>query len=185
MLHGAEWYANLWMFNRKGCRRTRSWPNSRQTYCPGICPKGPRKTTKNLGHDSRFASWDLNPESTEYEGALSTRPRRSVREKHLTLNIILLDVAEWDYRVYTGRLFERLPQIVRPFRRKLHTLLASDRLAHIRFRGMVDKPTAYTHYSSVSVSPQWIAEQLGSLCVMCRPTHKPRPHVATATVFGL
>jgi hypothetical protein len=48
-------------------------------YYPRIFPQGPRKTTENLGHDSRSPGREWNPGPPEYEaGMLATRPRRSV-----------------------------------------------------------------------------------------------------------
>jgi hypothetical protein len=40
-------------------------------------PGGTEETTKNVSEDSRFADRDLNPGPPEYEGVLSTQPRRS------------------------------------------------------------------------------------------------------------
>jgi hypothetical protein len=36
-------------------------------YYPGIFLEGPRKITRNLSRDSRFAGRDLNPGPPEYE----------------------------------------------------------------------------------------------------------------------
>jgi hypothetical protein len=58
------------MINWKGCERKRSWPNLR--HCPGICLDGLRKTTKNLGQDSRSPGPDLNLGPPEYEAGVLT-----------------------------------------------------------------------------------------------------------------
>jgi hypothetical protein len=60
--------------NWKGCGSKLSWPDLR--LYPGICLEGPRKTTKNLSHDSRSPGRDLNRRPSEYEGVLTSRPRR-------------------------------------------------------------------------------------------------------------
>jgi hypothetical protein len=61
----------------KGWERKLSWPNLK--YYPGICLEGLRKTTKNIGQDSRSPGPDLNSGPPEYEaGVLATRPRSSV-----------------------------------------------------------------------------------------------------------
>jgi hypothetical protein len=55
--------------NWKGYGRKRWWLNLR--YCPGICVKGLRKTTKNL-RINRSLGRDLNPGPTECEVAVLT-----------------------------------------------------------------------------------------------------------------
>jgi hypothetical protein len=48
-------------------------------YYPGLCLEGLRKTSKNIGQDSRSPGQDLNSGPPEYEtGVLATRPRSSV-----------------------------------------------------------------------------------------------------------
>jgi hypothetical protein len=47
-------------------------------YCSSIRLEALRKTMRNFRQDSRFRDQDLNPTHAEYEGVLTTRPRRSV-----------------------------------------------------------------------------------------------------------
>jgi hypothetical protein len=56
--------------------RKRSWHNLR--YYPGIWLEELNKTTTNFNKDSWFLGRDLKPGSSEYEGVLTTGPRRSV-----------------------------------------------------------------------------------------------------------
>jgi hypothetical protein len=68
-------------------------------YYPGIRLEILRKTMKNLSQDSRSPSRNFNPGPPEYEGVLSTRPRRSVplvcRSRQLLIrfvNVVLVSL---------------------------------------------------------------------------------------------
>jgi hypothetical protein len=50
-------------------------------YYQGICLEGLRITKITRSQDSRASGRDLNPGTPEYEGVLTTRPRRSVRSE--------------------------------------------------------------------------------------------------------
>jgi hypothetical protein len=58
----------------KGFGRKRSWPSL--WYYPGIPLEGLKKTTEVLYQDSLSPGRDFNPGPPEYEGVLTTRPRR-------------------------------------------------------------------------------------------------------------
>jgi hypothetical protein len=88
---------------------------------------------------------------------------------------------------YTGRLLERLPQSVRPFRLKFHSLSASDRIAYIRTRDVLDELVLGTQITIFIVTPmnRWIANVKWAYALFAGPLLNPEPHAATATVFNL
>jgi hypothetical protein len=67
-----------WLLNWKLCGRKRSWPNLR--YCPGMFPKGLRKTTRNLSAGVR----ELSSGPQEYEVVvLTVLPRPSICNRNV------------------------------------------------------------------------------------------------------
>jgi hypothetical protein len=68
----------------------------RKRYYPGICLERMKKTTKILRQHSQSPSRDLNPRPLTHEtGALTTLPRRSVRDMYCARNALEMLTKCW------------------------------------------------------------------------------------------
>jgi hypothetical protein len=86
----------------------------------------------------------------------------------------------------TRTLLESHLQIIRPFRRKIHASLTSDRFASTEICGVVDKSLAYTRFKSLkyrSKNNSLNSYRKESLCLMYRCIHSLEYHVTAATAF--